>query len=92
MYIYAKGDKVMGTTSITNLRKNIFAMVENTVQFNEPLLITSKAGNAVMISEDDYRGMLETINITSIPGMKEKLIDGKNVPLNDTVEESDVEW
>lgn len=82
----------MGTTSVTNLRKNIFAMVENTIQFNEPLLITSKTGNAVMISEDDYKGMIETINLTSIPGMKEKLTEGRDTPLEDTLDETEVQW
>ena len=82
----------MTTTTITNFRKNIFSIVQNTVRFNEPVNITTKDGNAVMISEEDYLGIMETLNLTSIPGMREKLIEGLNTPLSDTIPEEEVEW
>ena len=78
--------------SITNFRKNVFSIVQNTVRFNEPVNITTKDGNAVMISEEDYLGIMETLNLTSIPGMREKLIEGLNTPLSDTIPEEEVEW
>ena len=82
----------MNTTTITNFRKNIYGMVENTVRYNEPLNIISKAGNAVMISEDEYNSLIETLYLTSIPGMREKLVDGLNTPLEETIPEEDVSW
>ena len=82
----------MTTTTITNLRKNIYTMVENTVRYNEPISIITKEGNAVMISEEDYLGLIETLHLTSIPGMKEKLINGLNTPLSETVSEEEVDW
>ena len=82
----------MTTTTITNFRKNVFSIVQNTVRFNEPVNITTKNGNAVMISEEDYLGIMETLNLTSIPGMREKLIEGLNTPLSDTIPEEEVEW
>ena len=82
----------MTTTTITNFRKNIYAMVENTVRFNEPVNITTKDGNAIMISEEEYLGLIETLYLTSIPGMKEKLVDGMNTPLSETVSEEEVDW
>ena len=82
----------MTTTTITNLRKNIYTMVENTVRYNEPISIITKEGNAVMISEEDYLGLIETLHLTSIPGMKEKLINGLNTPLSETVPEEEVDW
>jgi len=57
----------MTTTTITNFRKNIYSMIENTVRFNEPVNITTKDGNAVMISEEEYLGLLETLYLTSVP-------------------------
>ena len=81
----------MTTTTITNFRKNVFSIVQNTVRFNEPVNITTKDGNAVMISEEDYLGIMETLNLTSIPGMREKLIEGLNTPLSDTIPEEEVE-
>ena len=82
----------MTTTTITNFRKNVFSIVQNTVRFNEPVNITTKDGNAVMISEEDYLGIMETLNLTSIPGIREKLIEGLNTPLSDTIPEEEVEW
>lgn len=82
----------MTTTTITNFRKNVYAMVENTVRFNEPVNITTKDGNAMLISEEEYLGLIETLHLASVPGMKEKLIDGLNTPLSDTVPEEEVEW
>ena len=80
----------MTTTTITNFRKNVYSMVENTVRFNEPVTITTKDGNAVMISEEEYLGLIETLYLTSVPGMKEKLVEGLNTPLADTVSEEEV--
>lgn len=82
----------MTTTTITNFRKNIYAMVENTVRFNETVNITTKDGNAVMISEEEYLGLIETLYLTSVPGMKEKLIEGINTPVSETVPEEEVVW
>ena len=82
----------MTTTTITYFRKNIYTMVENAVRFNEPVNITTKDGNAVLISEEDYLGLIETLNLTSIPGMREKLLDGLNTPLADTISEEEVVW
>ena len=47
----------MTTTTVTNFRKNVYSMVENTIRFNEPVHITTKEGNVVMISEEDYLGL-----------------------------------
>ena len=82
----------MTTTTITNFRKNVYSMVENTVRFNEPVNITTKDGNAVMISEEEYLGLIETLYLTSIPGMKEKLVEGLNTSLAETVSEDEVVW
>ena len=82
----------MTTTTITNFRKNVYSMVENTVRFNEPVNITTKDGNAVMISEEEYLGLIETLYLTSVPGMKEKLVEGLNTPLTETISEEEVDW
>ena len=82
----------MTTTTVTNFRKNIYSMIENTVRFNEPVNITTKDGNAVMISEEEYLGLLETLYLTSVPGMKEKLVEGLQTPLSDTLPEEEVIW
>ena len=83
---------MMTTITITNFRKNIYSLVENAVKFNEPVNITTKDGNAVMISEDEYNGLIETLYLTSIPGMREKLTEGLDTPLDETISEEEVLW
>ena len=54
--------------------------------------ITTKNGNAVVISEEDYNGLMETVYLLNTPGMKEKLIKGKETKIEDCVAEEEVEW
>ncbi len=82
----------MLNTNITNFRKNIFAILEHTIKYNEPVNISTKSGNAVIISEEDYNGLMETLYLSSIPNIKEKIIDGMNTPLNECIPENEVEW
>ena len=82
----------MLNTNITNFRKNIFAILEQTIKYNEPVNISTKSGNAVIISEEDYNGLMETLYLSSIPNIKEKIIDGMNTPLNKCIPENEVEW
>lgn len=82
----------MTNTNITNFRKDIYEMLEQTIKYNEPINISTKNGNAVVLSEEDYNGLIETVYLSSIPKMREKLIKGKNVPLEDCVSEDEVEW
>ena len=82
----------MLNTNITNFRKNIFGLLEQTIKYNEPVNIITKHGNAVSISEEDYNGLMETLYLCSVPGMKEKIIEGLNTPLNESLPENEVEW
>lgn len=82
----------MLNTNITNFRKNIFAILEQTIKYNEPVNISTKSGNAVIISEEDYNGLMETLYLSSIPNIKENIIDGMNTPLNECIPENEVEW
>ena len=58
--------------NITNFRKNIFSILEQTIKFNEPVNVSTKDGNAVMLSEEDYNGLMETMYLSTMPAMKEK--------------------
>ena len=85
-------EKPMIATNVTTFRNNIFSLLEQTIKYNEPLNVSTKSGNVVVLSEEDYRGLTETLSLSSVPGMKEKLLDGKNTPLSDCVPESEVAW
>ena len=76
----------MKTVNITAARKDLFNLVNLTVEDSEPILITGKHNNAVMISETDWNSIEETLYLLGIPGMKEKIIRGMKTPLEECIE------
>ena len=82
----------MFNTNITNFRKNLFKLLEQTIKYNEPVNISTKEGNAVIISEEDYNGLMETVYLCSIPNMKERIIEGMKTPISECIPENEVEW
>ena len=79
-------------TNATSFRKNLFSLLDNAVKYNECININTKIGNAVVISEDEYNSMVETLKILSNPAMKEKVMKGKDTPLSECIDESEVQW
>ena len=82
----------MLNTNITNFRKSIFSMLEQTIKYHEPVNISTKDGNAVIISEEDYNSLMETLYLYSIPEQREKIIEGLNIPIEECLTENEVEW
>ena len=54
--------------------------------------VSTKDRNAVVISEEDYNDLIETLFISSIPGMKEKHVEGLNTPLEECIAEDKASW
>ncbi len=63
----------MQSIPASTLRQNLFSMLATTIRYDEPIVVTTRTGNAVLISEDEYRGLLETQYLNSIPGFAEEL-------------------
>ena len=78
--------------NISNFRKNISNFIKQTIQNNEQIHITTKNGNVIVISEEKYNSLIETLYLTNSNEMKKKLIDGKNTPLDNCIAEDEVEW
>lgn len=82
----------MLNTNITQFRKNVFAMLENTIKYNEPINISTKSGNAILLSEEEYNGIMATLELSSNAELKKTLIDGMNTPLSECISEEEVVW
>lgn len=82
----------MINTNVTHFRKNVSTLLEQTLKFNEPIHVSTRNGNVVVLSEDDYRGILETLEMNANPVMKQKLLEGKDTSLSECIPESEVEW
>ena len=78
--------------NITNFRKDIYELLERTIKYNEPISVSTKNGNAVVISEEDYRNLIETLYISSNPGLKKDIQEGLKEDLGNCVAEDKVDW
>ena len=67
----------MAITNISVLRKNLFSSIENVIEYNDSITVSTKNGNAVIISEAEYNAMLETIYLVSQKGLVEKIKAGE---------------
>lgn len=82
----------MKSMNVTNFRKDIFKVLDDTVKYNNVVNVSTKEGNAVLMSEEDYEGIMETLYLSSIPGLKESIVEGLNAGPEEYVSEDDVEW
>jgi len=67
----------MAITNISVLRKNLFSSIDNVIEYNDSITVSTKNGNAVIISEAEYNAMLETIYLVSQKGLVEKIKEGE---------------
>ncbi len=79
----------MSITNATNLRKNLFGYLDAATVNDEKIIVTTKSGNAAIVSEEYLRSLEETCFLYSIPGMKDSIIEGVNTPIEDCIE---IDW
>ena len=69
------------TITATKARSNLYKLIDETTESHEPIEITGKRGNAVLVSEDDWRSIQETLYLLSIRGMRESIRKGLSTPV-----------
>jgi antitoxin YefM len=79
----------MTTISATEARKLLYKLLDDVAESHEPIQITGKRGSAVLISEEDWRAVQETLYLVSIPGMRESILEGMNTPVEECEETLD---
>lgn len=82
----------MTNINATTLRKNLFGMLSNTIKYNEAINVSTKEGNAVILSEEEYNGMMATLELSASDKLKNKILAGKNEKLENCVSIDEVEW
>ena len=83
----------MTAISATKARDNIYQLISDVNANCQPVTITNNKGrNAVLIGEDDWRAIEETLFLMSIPGMSESIIEGGNTSLEECLSEEEVDW
>lgn len=80
----------MSVITATAARANLYNLIDQAKDFHEPIIISGKRNNAVLISEEDWNAIQETLYLCSIPGMRESIIEASKEPLDESVE--DIGW
>jgi len=71
----------MSVFNVTSARKQLYKLVQDVQDSHEPVIIVGKSGAAVLVSEEDWRAMEETLFLLSIPGMRDSIREGLDEPL-----------
>ena len=66
----------MTSLNVTEARANLYKLIDGTTANHEPVVITGKRGNAVLLAEDDWNAINETLHLLSVPGMRESILEG----------------
>jgi prevent-host-death family protein len=78
------------TLTVTAARANLYKLIDETNELHRPVYIHGKRESAVLIAEEDWRSIQETLYLLSIPGMRQSIRKGLKTPINRCVEE--VKW
>ena len=71
----------MTTLTATEARSKLYKLLDEAASTHEPIQITGKRHNAILITEEDWRSIQETLYLLSIPGMRESIQKGLNTPI-----------
>jgi PHD/YefM family antitoxin component YafN of YafNO toxin-antitoxin module len=83
----------MTNTNATNLRKNLFEYLSQAVNFNDVINVSTKNGNAIILSAEDYNGLMETVYLMSNPNVMNDIMKSKEEPLEQgSVYDPSEEW
>ncbi len=79
----------MTTITATEARKRLYRLVDEVKETREPVHIVGKRNSAILVSDEDWRAIQETLYLTSIPGMRESVQEGLKTPVEECDEELD---
>ena len=80
----------MKTVTATSARSDLYRIIDSTLNDHEPVQITGKRGNAVLVGESDWRSIQETLYLLSQPGMRDSIIEGMNASISDCSDSIDL--
>lgn len=74
----------MTAVSVSSFSKNAAKYVAHAIDSDEVISVTTDNGNAVLLSEDEYRGLLETIRLMNCPGMDQRVEEARKTPIEES--------
>ena len=82
----------MRVMPISTGREKLFNLAQSVIESHEPVTLTGKKGNVVLLSEEDFRSIQETLYLYSIPGLLEDVKEGRETPENELGSRDDLPW
>lgn len=79
----------MTTITASEARAKLYRLIDETTLSHEPIVITGKRSNAVLLSEEDWTSIQETLFLLSLPGMRESIVEGLKTPIEECAKELD---
>ncbi|HID81892.1 MAG TPA: type II toxin-antitoxin system Phd/YefM family antitoxin [Chromatiales bacterium] len=79
----------MTILNATEARSKLYSLIDEAAETHQPIIITGKRGNAVLVSEEDWNAVAETIHLLSVPGMRESIKEGMSQDLSQCSKELD---
>jgi len=79
----------MATLTVSEARAKLYRLLDEVADSHQPTMITGKRSNGILISEEDWNAIQETLYLLSIPNMRETIKEGMNTPVEDCSKELD---
>ena len=73
----------MTSVSATEARKRLYSLIDQACDSHQPVQITGKRGNAVLLAESDWTAIVETLHLVSIPGMRDSIVEGLETSISE---------
>jgi antitoxin YefM len=80
----------MAAITASEARANLYRLIDEAATSHQPLVISGKRNNAVLVSEEDWEAIQETLFLLSVPGMRESIRQGMETSVDECAE--DLDW
>lgn len=78
--------------NITNLRKDLYKINETIISTGMIVNVSSKSGDVIMMSKEEYNSLIETLYLMSNPEIRQSIIDGMNAKHDECISEEEIDW
>ena len=79
----------MTSITVTEARKRLYSLLDGVADSHEPVQIAGKRNSAVLIAEEDWRAVQETLYLVGVPGMRASIVKGLKTPVDKCAQELD---
>lgn len=83
-----KGEIIMVNLNISNARQDLYKIASSCIKYNDVVSISTKEGNVIMLSEDDYNSLIESLYLAGIKNVYEDIQEVVNTPTDELIKKA----